>query len=57
MALPQSAVSRLEAFRTCDRVDLIRESVRMLMQELVEVETIERIGAARYERRRGVAAW
>src|SRR5919112_39699 len=51
MALPQSAVSELlEAFRTGDGVDLIRESVRMVMQELIEAEATERIGAAKYER-------
>ena len=51
MALPQSAVSELlEAFRTGEGVDLIRESVRMVMQELIEAEATERVGAARYER-------
>jgi putative transposase len=51
MALSQSAVSELlEAFRTGDGVDLIRESVRMVMQELIETEATERIGASRYER-------
>ncbi len=51
MALSQSAVSELlEAFRTGEGVDLIRESVRMVMQELIEAEASERIGAARYER-------
>src|SRR3954471_24776069 len=51
MALPQSAVSDLlEAFRTGEGVDLIRESVRMVMQELIEAEATERIGAAKYER-------
>jgi putative transposase len=51
MALPQSAVSELlEAFRTGEGVDLIRESVRMVMQELIETEATEKIGAARYER-------
>lgn len=51
MALSQSAVSELlEAFRTGEGVDLIRESVRMVMQELIEAEATERIGAARYER-------
>jgi putative transposase len=51
MALPQSAVSELlEAFRTGEGVDLIRESVRMVMQELIEAEATEKIGAARYER-------
>ena len=51
MALPQSAVSELlEAFRTGEGVDLIRESVRMVMQELIEAEATEKIGAAKYER-------
>ena len=51
MALPQSAVSELlEAFRTGEGLDLVRESVRMVMQELIEAEATERIGAARYER-------
>ena len=51
MALSQSAVSELlEAFRTGEGVDLIRESVRMAMQELIEAEATEHIGAARYER-------
>ena len=51
MALSQSAVSELlEAFRAGDGVDLIRESVRMVMQELIEAEATERIGADRYER-------
>ncbi len=46
MALSQSAVSELlEALRTGDRVDLIREWVRMVMQELIEAEATERIGA------------
>jgi transposase-like protein len=51
MALSQSAVSELlEAFRTGEGVDLIRESVRMVMQELIEAEATEQVGAARYER-------
>jgi putative transposase len=51
MALSQSAVSELlDAFRTGDGVDLIRASVRMVMQELIEAEATERIGAAKYER-------
>jgi transposase-like protein len=51
MALSQSAVSELlEAFRAGEGVDLIRESVRMVMQELIEAEATERIGAAKYER-------
>ena len=51
MALSQSAVSELlEAFRAGQGVDLIRESVRMVLQELIEAEAAEVIGAARYER-------
>jgi putative transposase len=51
MALPQSAVSDLlEVLRTGEAVDLIRESVRTVLQELIEAETAEAIGAARYER-------
>src|SRR5690349_1381533 len=33
-----------------DGVDLIRESVRMVLQELIEAEAAQVIGAARYER-------
>ena len=51
MALSQSAVSELlEAFRAGQGLDLIRESVRMVLQELIEAEATEVIGAARYER-------
>jgi transposase-like protein len=51
MALSQSAVSELlEALRAGEGVDLIRESVRMVLQELIEAEAAERIGAAPYER-------
>lgn len=51
MALSESALSELlDAFRAGDGVDLIRESVRMLLQELIEVEAAEVIGAGRYER-------
>ena len=51
MALSQSALSELlDAFRAGDGVDLIRDSVRMVMQELIETEASERIGAGRYER-------
>ena len=48
MALSQSAVSELlEALRTGEGVDLIRESVRMVMQELIEAEATEQVGAGR----------
>ena len=51
MALPQSAVSELlEAFRTTDGLDLVKESVRMVLQELIEAEAVEHFGAGRYER-------
>ena len=51
MALSQSALSELlEVFRAGEGVDLVRESVRMVMQELIEAEAAEQIGALRYER-------
>lgn len=51
MALPQSALSELlDAFRAGDGVDLVRDSVRVASQELIELEAAERIGAAPYER-------
>ena len=54
MALSQSALSELlDAFRTGDGVDMIRESVRTVLQELVEFEAAGVIGADRYERSRG----
>jgi putative transposase len=51
MALSQSVVSELlDAFRAGDGVDLIREAVQLVLQELIETEATEQIGAARYER-------
>ena len=51
MALSNSVVSELlEAFRAGEGVDLIRESVRLVMQELIETEASGQIGAGRYER-------
>jgi hypothetical protein len=51
MALSQSVASELlEAFRAGQGVDLVRESVRLVLQELIETEASERIGAERYER-------
>ena len=48
MALSQSAVSELlEVFRAGDGVDLIRESVRVALQDLIEAEAVEVIGAGR----------
>lgn len=51
MALSQSALSELlDAFRTGEGVDMIRESVRTVLQELIELEAATVIGAERYER-------
>ena len=51
MALSQSvATELLEAFRAGEGVDLIRESVRLVMQEVIQTEATERIGAGYYER-------
>jgi putative transposase len=51
MALSQSVASELlEAFRAGEGVDLIRESVQLVLQNLIETEAAERIGADRYER-------
>lgn len=51
MALSQSVLSELlDAFRAGEGVDLVRDAVRLVMQELIEVEAAEQIGAARYER-------
>lgn len=51
MALSRSAASELlEAFRAGDGLDLIRESVQFVLQELIEAEASEVIGAGRYER-------
>ena len=54
MTLPQSAVSDLlDALRAGEGVELVRESVRMVLQELIETEAAQVIGAARYERAPG----
>jgi len=51
MALPQAALSELlDAFRAGDGVELIRDAVRLVLQELIEPEATREIGAARYER-------
>ena len=51
MALSQSVLSELlDAFRAGEGVDLVRDAVRLVMQELIEVEAAERVGADRYER-------
>src|SRR5258706_14967532 len=51
MALSASAVSELlDVLRTGQAVDLTRESVQMVLQELIETEATDVIGAARYVR-------
>ena len=51
MALDESALPELlDALRAGDGVDLIRDAVRLVMQELIELEATDHIGAARYER-------
>ena len=51
MTLSQSAVSDLlDAFRAGDGVNLIRDAVQMVLQEVIETEAVEHIGAGRYER-------
>jgi transposase-like protein len=51
MALDQSVLSELlDAFRSGEGLDLIKESVRLVCQELIEAELSAAIGAERYER-------
>ena len=51
MALSQSVLSELlDAFRAGEGVDLVRDAVHLVLQELIEVEAAEVIGAGRYER-------
>lgn len=51
MALSQSAAAELlEAFRAGEGADLVRDSVRFCLQELIEAEATEVIGAGRYQR-------
>jgi transposase-like protein len=51
MALDQSVLSELlDAFRTGEGLDLVREAVTLVCQELIETEFTARIGAERYER-------
>jgi hypothetical protein len=48
MALSQSVESELlDAFRAGDGVELIRDAVRVVLQELIEVEATEATGAGR----------
>src|SRR5665213_2213746 len=51
MALDHSVLSELlEAFRTGEGLDLIKEAAALVCQELIEVELTAQIGAGRYER-------
>jgi putative transposase len=51
MALSQSVLSALlDASRADEGVDLVRGAVRMVMQEGIEAEATEQMGAARCER-------
>src|SRR5271155_5653222 len=51
MALDQSVLSDLlDALQSGQGLDLIRESVRLVFQELIESELSSAIGAGRYER-------
>jgi putative transposase len=51
VAVDESALSELlDAFRAGDGLDVVREAVRMVFQELIESEFADVIGAARYER-------
>ena len=47
MVLSQSALSELlDAFRAGDGAELSRDAVRLVLQELIELEASEWIGAA-----------
>jgi putative transposase len=51
MALSQSVLSEfVDAFRVGTGIDLVRDAVRLVMQELIETAATEQVGAARYER-------
>jgi transposase-like protein len=51
MALPQSALSELlDAIRAGEGLDLVRRGVALVLQELIELEAAQAIGAERYER-------
>ena len=51
MALDQSVLSELlDAFRTGEGLDLVKEAAALVCQELIEVELTAQIGPDRYER-------
>jgi transposase-like protein len=52
MALSQSALNELlEAVRAGDGEDVLRDAMALVLQELIELEASQAIGAGRYERR------
>ncbi len=51
MALDQSALTDLlDALRAGGDLDFLREATQLVLQALTDLEAIQRIGAARYER-------
>jgi transposase-like protein len=51
MALSQSALSELlDAMRAGGSIDVMREAMTLVLQELIEAEATQAIGAGRYER-------
>ncbi len=48
--VPVCPVRVVGGFRAGEGVDLIREAVRVALQEMIELEAAEMIGTARYER-------
>lgn len=51
MALSQSALSELlDAIRAGGSIDVMREAMALVLQELIEAEATQAIGAGRYER-------
>lgn len=51
MALSQSALSELlDAIRAGGSTDVLREAMTLVLQELIELEAAQAIGASRYER-------
>jgi transposase-like protein len=54
MALSQSALSELlDAIRAGDGTDVLRDAMALVLQELIELEAAQAIGAGRYERTEG----
>ncbi len=51
MALDQSALTELlDALRAGGDIDFMRDAMQLVLQELIELEATQHIGAARYER-------